>query len=135
MHGTVEYSTAYKMASLIITIFIFLIGIFIVFCINQVLFGISLLIIDAPFIIWLIHIFTFRLIFDTEKIIIKSVFRHKKYKTDDIVAYHFNKISYYGNTLMIKTKNGKIFIPSDCEHIDDFRNFLIKYCPIYVIKK
>lgn len=134
MSGIVEYSRLYKTACLIIVIFIFLLGIFIIFCGNQPFFGLAFLIIDIPFILLAIYLFTFILSFNSEKITIKSAFRkYTEIPVSEIITYYYNKITYYGgNILVIKTNKGRIFISSDCENMDNLRNFLIKYCPAYV---
>lgn len=132
MSGTVGYSTAYKTASLLISAFIFLPSIFIIIIGGEsILFGLSLLLIDIPFILWTVHSFMFRLTFDSDIITVKSAFkRYMEYSIDEIITYHYNKVSHYGGTmLIIKTKKGKIFISSDCENMDEFRNFLITHCP------
>lgn len=131
MSGTVSYSIAYKTAFVLISSFIFLLSTFII-TIN--IEYISLLLINIPFIFLTVHSFTFRLTFDSDIITVKSAFRkYKEYSLNEIITYYFNKISYYGgNVLIIQTKNGKIYVPSDCENMDEFRKFLIKYCPIYI---
>lgn len=131
MSGTVSYSETYKIAFVLISSFIFLLSTFII-TIN--IEYISLLLINIPFIFLTVHSFTFRLTFDSDIITVKSAFRkYKEYSLNEIITYYFNKISYYGgNVLIIQTKNGKIYVPSDCENMDEFRKFLIKYCPIYV---
>lgn len=131
MSGTVSYSIAYKTAFVLISSFIFLLSTFII-TIN--IEYISLLLINIPFIFLTVHSFTFRLTFDSDIITVKSAFRkYKEYSLNKIITYYFNKISYYGgNVLIIQTKNGKIYVPSDCENMDEFRKFLIKYCPIYI---
>lgn len=131
MSGTVSYSIAYKTAFVLISSFIFLLSTFII-TIN--IEYISLLLINIPFIFLTVHSFTFRLTFDSDIITVKSVFRkYKEYSLNEIITYYFNKVSYYGgNVLIIQTKNSKIYVPSDCENMDDFRKFLIKYCPIYI---
>lgn len=131
MSGTVSYSIAYKTAFVLISSFIFLLSTFII-TIN--IEYISLLLINIPFIFLTVHSFTFRLTFDSDIITVKSAFRkYKEYSLNEIITYYFNKISYYGgNVLIIQTKNSKIYVPSDCENMDDFRKFLIKYCPIYI---
>lgn len=131
MSGTVSYSIAYKTAFVLISSFIFLLSTFIIIINTEY---ISLLLINIPFIFLTVHSFTFRLTFDSDIITVKSAFRkYKEYSLNEIITYYFNKISYYGgNVLIIQTKNGKIYVPSDCENMDEFRKFLIKYCPIYV---
>ncbi len=131
MSGTVSYSIAYKTAFVLISSFIFLLSTFIIIINTEY---ISLLLINIPFIFLTVHSFTFRLTFDSDIITVKSAFRkYKEYSLNEIITYYFNKISYYGgNVLIIQTKNGKIYVPSDCENMDDFRKFLIKYCPIYI---
>lgn len=131
MSGTVSYSIAYKTAFVLISSFIFLLSTFIIIINTEY---ISLLLINIPFIFLTVHSFTFRLTFDSDIITVKSAFRkYKEYSLNEIITYYFNKISYYGgNVLIIQTKNSKIYVPSDCENMDDFRKFLIKYCPIYI---
>lgn len=131
MSGTVSYSIAYKTAFVLISSFIFLLSTFIIIINTEY---ISLLLINIPFIFLTVHSFTFRLTFDSDIITVKSAFRkYKEYSLNEIITYYFNKISYYGgNVLIIQTKNGKIYVPSDCENMDEFRKFLIKYCPIYI---
>ena len=131
MSGTVSYSIAYKTAFVLISSFIFLLSTFIIIINTEY---ISLLLINIPFIFLTVHSFTFRLTFDSDIITVKSAFRkYKEYSLNEIITYYFNKISYYGgNVLIIQTKNGKSDVPSDCENMDEFRKFLIKYCPIYV---
>lgn len=131
MSGTVSYSTAYKIAFLLISLFVFLFSTFIIIInIEYIL----LLLINIPFIFLTVQSFTFKLTFDSNVIKVKSAFRkYKEYSPDEIITYHSNKISHYGgNVLIIKTINGKIIIPSDCKNIDEFREFLIKYRPIYI---
>lgn len=131
MSGTVSYSIAYKTAFVLISSFIFLLSTFIIIINTEY---ISLLLINIPFIFLTVHSFKFRLTFDSDIITVKSVFRkYKEYSLNEIITYYFNKVSYYGgNVLIIQTKNGKIYVPSDCENMDEFRKFLIKYCPIYI---
>ncbi len=130
MSGTVSYGTTCKTACLVISSFIFLLSTFIIIVNTEY---ILLLIINIPFIFLTVHSFTFRLDFNSDIIKVKSAFRkYKEYSLNEIITYHFNRISHYGGgMLIIKTEKGKIFISSDCENMDKFRKFLIKYCPVY----
>lgn len=130
MSGIVEYNSPAKCASVLITVtasvavtffFIAVIPDFILFS------GI----LNIIFLIFNIYIFRFGITYNSNCIFLQKTFSAVKIPLENIISYRFYKYSYYGNTLVIKTAGGKIFIPSDCENMDGFYKFLIAYCPQY----
>lgn len=131
MSGIVEYNSLAKCASVLITVTLSIaVTFFSITVISDfILFPVILNII---FLIFNIYIFRFRIIYSINGIFLQKTFSSIRIPLENITSYRFYKYSYYGNTLVIKTTSGKIFIPSDCENMDGFYKFLITCCPQYI---